>query len=499
MTERPVLVLPLGLAPSGRADLGFWALLQALQGIPGVICEQAWPSGRPAHEFALLALHACDELEVVGALALLEQAGVPLEAASRTDPAPLVAIGCVFGPLNPEPLAGVADIVFEGFGPLVWEAGVRALRAQPRGLPRHARLAQFASVPGLYIPALYETPGRDDRALLVPRPKVGAPPRIRPPAAPWLLVSDPGRRELCAVLRDRGAEEAWRRELEAVLSQALLGSPVTVTGIAGTLGGRATDVAWLLDAAEARGVSLDLPVLPPRAITEPLAARLRTQGQERITLPLGAGAGSLRDGPGVATDEDLVQAFEALVQARFAQVTLAAWIGVPGEGAEGAHALVARVRRLLHRAVWALGDARDLPAVALSLRSFTPRPWTQFERLPMDSAATLQAKQAHIRRAFRGERSLRVLEDRPGWAVRGNLLARGDRRVGAVLSAVHDARGDWETALRQVNLNPAFYLERHDETAVDPPWGVIEWGPEPPLWLHPSERGGLWAGPLPEP
>ncbi|MBI2370344.1 MAG: hypothetical protein HYV08_08945 [Deltaproteobacteria bacterium] len=466
-----------------------------------MICEQAWPPGRPARELALLALHSQDELEIVGALELLAQAGIPAEAACRADPAPLVAIGSTFGPLNPEPLAAVADIVFEGFGPLVWEAGVRALHAQPPGIPRQARLEQLASVPGLYIPALYETTGRDARALLVPRPRGAAPARIHPPAASWLLAADPGSGtgaagplEVCAVLHDRGAEDAWRRGLEAVLSDAVPGRPVVVTGIAGASGGQAADLAWLLDAAAARRVPVRVPALPAAAITEPLAARLRAQGQERITLPLAAGSGRVRGGVGGATlDEDLHEAFEALVRARFTQITLAAWVGVPGEGTEGAPAIVALVRKLVHGAVRALGDARSLPAVALSLRSFTPRPWTQFERLPMDSVATLQAKQAQIRRAFRGDPSLHVLEDRPGWAVRANLVTRGDRRVGAVLAAVHEAHEDWESALREVNLNPAFYLERQHPEAAELPWGIVQWGPEPPFWLQPWERGGFWG------
>ncbi len=47
-----------------------------------------------------------------------------------------------------------------------------------------------------------------------------------------------------------------------------------------------------------------------------------------------------------------------------------------------------------------------------------------------------------------------MIYDLPKWAYIQTLLSRGDRRVGQILLAVHQARGDWGKALRETEPQP---------------------------------------------
>ena len=53
---------------------------------------------------------------------------------------------------------------------------------------------------------------------------------------------------------------------------------------------------------------------------------------------------------------------------------------------------------------------------------------------------------------------------------------RGDRRVGRILLAVHQAQGDWGKALRETIINPDFYVYRKRDLDEIFPWDFIDQG-----------------------
>src|SRR5438105_5782017 len=114
---------------------------------------------RPAGAFDLLAFNLSAELVYTNVLNCIDLAGVPVRAAHRDHTHPLVVAGghCTF---NPEPLADFVDLFVIGDGEEVvgeiteivgeWKRGGRSAGS------RQQVLRALATVPGVYVPSMYE-------------------------------------------------------------------------------------------------------------------------------------------------------------------------------------------------------------------------------------------------------------------------------------------------------------------------------------------------------
>jgi mRNA-degrading endonuclease YafQ of YafQ-DinJ toxin-antitoxin module len=78
--------------------------------------------------------------------------------------------------------------------------------------------------------------------------------------------------------------------------------------------------------------------------------------------------------------------------------------------------------------------------------------------------------------SFKKDRQIKVISDVPKWNYIQALLSRGDRRVSEILLAVHRLNGNWKKALKEINVNPDFYVYRQKSTKEALPWNMIEIG-----------------------
>ncbi|PKN83347.1 MAG: hypothetical protein CVU51_12590 [Deltaproteobacteria bacterium HGW-Deltaproteobacteria-1] len=81
-----------------------------------------------------------------------------------------------------------------------------------------------------------------------------------------------------------------------------------------------------------------------------------------------------------------------------------------------------------------------------------------------------------IAHAFRQDRQINVIADVPKWNYVQTLLSLGDRRVGDILLAVHRQNGNWMKALKDININPDFYVYREKDLDEILPWDIIDVG-----------------------
>lgn len=89
-----------------------------------------------------------------------------------------------------------------------------------------------------------------------------------------------------------------------------------------------------------------------------------------------------------------------------------------------------------------------------------------------------------VERGVRQEKGVSVAADLPKWSYLQTLLARGDRRVGRFLLAVHRLDGNWPQAYRSVDVNPDFYVYRERARDEVFPWDFID---------HGINKESLWA------
>ena len=112
---------------------------------------------RAAGDFDVLAFNLSAELVYTNVLSCIDLAGVPVRAAARSVEHPLVIAGghCAF---NPEPLADFVDAFVIGDGEEPVGEITEVLAAWKRaGRPtREGVLRELATIPGVYVPAMYD-------------------------------------------------------------------------------------------------------------------------------------------------------------------------------------------------------------------------------------------------------------------------------------------------------------------------------------------------------
>ena len=113
---------------------------------------------RPAGDFDVVAFNLSAELVYTNLLNCLDLGGIPVRAEARSDEDPLVLAGghCTF---NPEPLADFVDafVIGDGEEPVgeITEV-VGAWKRGGRVGGREAVLHDLATIPGVYVPSMYD-------------------------------------------------------------------------------------------------------------------------------------------------------------------------------------------------------------------------------------------------------------------------------------------------------------------------------------------------------
>jgi radical SAM superfamily enzyme YgiQ (UPF0313 family) len=185
--------------------------------------------------------------------------------------------------------------------------------------------------------------------------------------------------------------------------------------------------------------------------------------------------------------EELLRAVYMAREAGLRRLKLYFMVGLPGEGDEDAAAIVDLVREVRSRMSGGV--------LSLSVAPFVPKAHTPFQWAPMAGAAELQGRLRSLQRELR-PLGVAVEDESVPWARVQGVLARGDRRLAAVLARMEGAAlGDWRRALAAEGLDEEKYLRRRE--ADEPfPWEVVDPGVGRPfLWREWERSQQLQDGP----
>ncbi len=162
----------------GMSHLGLGILYHVLNREPWILAERTFSpwvdmeeamrahriplfsieSRQPVKRFDILGISLQYELQYTNVLNLIDLAGIPLFSRDREETDPVVIAGgpCAF---NPEPLHAFLDAVALGDGEtVVLEIAETARRAKKNHQERKDLLRALASIPGVYVPILYQPP-----------------------------------------------------------------------------------------------------------------------------------------------------------------------------------------------------------------------------------------------------------------------------------------------------------------------------------------------------
>jgi radical SAM family uncharacterized protein len=501
----------------GMSNLGFQAVYELVNSYEDVLCERSFlpdddgavaagsittlESGNDIRAFDLVAFSVSYENDFPNLLTILEKAKLPLQSKDREPPHPLIIAGGVAFFLNPEPMAPFIDCFLIGEAEAVLPKFLATFSPDALARDRNSCLHHLAgNVPGVYVPSFYTASYHPDGTLGTFEPISDAPVKVerqyvedlsRTPTCTAILTSDTIFDDTFLIEVSRGCAHGCRfcaagfvyrppRFRPFSLLKECMEQGASKTGKIGLVGAAVSDLPDLdkiCGEELEKDARISFSSLRADALTPELLSVLKKSKTKTATIAPDAGSERMRKviNKGIG-ETDILEAVEQIVAAGIPNVKLYFMIGLPTENMDDVEAISALCKKIKHQFLKTSRARKHIGEITVSLNSFVPKPFTPFQWVKMDDVHLLKEKIKKVKRELKRVANVRVHADMPRWAYIQGLLARGDRRVGQLLSRVHANQGNWPKTLKSSPINPDFYVLRERSLDELLPWDFIDHG-----------------------
>ena len=452
---------------------------------------------RPMHQFDVVAFDVTFEMDYFHIPLMLRHGRVPIMGKDRTEFDPIVIAGGPCATFNPEPFADFIDAFIIGEGEGIVSRVLDIIRdGKMEGLDRHAILRQLANISGVYVPSLYVPIYSDDGEFKGYHIAEGAPKTIK---RHFEMLTSGGETVVATNYTEFGAMyiiEVARgcgrhcrfcmagycfrvprvRPLE-ILKEGVdraekLGKKV---GLMGAAISDYPEVDELVTYIRSKDMRYSCASLRADSLTQAVVDGLADSGQKTITIAPETGSERLRRviNKGIS-EEHLQNAATLSAKSGIQHMRLYIMIGLPTETDEDIEAIVG----LAERTQAHMAEVGCKGRLTLSINPFIPKPFTPFQWMAMDNQKTVEKKLQYIKKALQKNRRIEVLVESPKEAYIQGVLARGDRRLGAVLAACAADRGSKsfksEMKAAGLDMDEMNYRERSFDEFL--PWSHLNMG-----------------------
>lgn len=479
----------------------------------------ALESRDPIREFDFVGFTLQYEMCYTTVLNMLDLAQIPLFSKDRGADMPLVVAG---GPcaVNPEPLADFFDIVIIGEGEEVNLELMELYRShKQRGYHKDTFLREAAQIEGIYVPSLYEVTYHEDGTIAAVTPRDGAPAKVKK-----RIVKDMDTAyypesfvvPFIDIVHDRAMTEIFRgcirgcrfcqagfiyrpvreKSVDTIDRQShclCASSGYEEFSLSSLSTSDYTHLEELLERllgwAEREHTNITVPSLRVDGFSEELANRLNVLRRSGLTFAPEAGTQRLRDAINKnLTEEEILRTASKAFAGGWTSVKLYFMMGLPTETPED----IVGINELGQKIVNCFYRNPDKPkgkgvSVSVSVSCFVPKPFTPFQWEPQDTIEQLREKQQLLRESVTTRKISLSWHDAETSYLEA-VLARGDRRLGAVLAEAfrrgfnldawseHFRFDEWMAIFRDVGIDPDFYSCRRREADEIFPWDHIDIG-----------------------
>lgn len=515
----------------GMSNLGLQLVYGILNLTPGVMCERfflpdredlgavessrrglvTYESQTAVADFDVVAFTCAYENDYTNLLLLLELANIPLFSRDRTDQDALVLVGGAITLLNPEPLADIVDVFAVGEAEGLTQELVEELRCT-KNLDRPERLFRLGQVPGLYVPSLYSFEF-DGPKISGVTPADGLPSRIHKnylareqftdlDCASWILSPNTEFDNTYLVEVSRGCPYVCRfctvgfsypkvrwKPLDRLIDLIDRQAPSQARiGLISATVGNYPHIDGLCEYLMSSERSVSFSSLRADQLPDSILTTLVRGGSKSLTLAPETGSQDLRYSINKRfSDQDYFEAARRAFRFGVKNIKMYSMVGLPNEVEADMQALVDLV---LETRKIQMSEGLAGGRITLSLGLFVPKPLTPYQWHPLANMEETERKMRLVQQALSKVGGVVVNWEAPKTALVEALLARADRRMGAVLAKVYRKTNwkYWQQALNdcQLQLDELLYREREPTELL--PWSHLEssW-PVERLWKD-SER-----------
>lgn len=487
----------------------------------------ALESQDPVKDFDFLGITLQYEMCYTNVLQILDLSQIPLHSRDRGDSFqfPIVIGGgpCAY---NPEPLAEFFDLFYIGEGETVYGQLLDAYKeAKKKKKSRREFLEMAARIPGIYVPAFYDVTYREDETIQGFKPNNPHAPAkvtkelvvdmdsvsyIEKPLVPFQKVTQDrvvleiqrgcirGCRfcqagNVYRPLREHGVEYLKRHARQLLESTGH--EEISLSSLSSSDYTHLPElVDFLIEECRAKKVNISLPSLRIDAFSLDVMSKVQDVKKSSLTFAPEAGSQRLRDviNKGL-TEEVILQGAMEAFQGGWNRVKLYFMLGLPTEqqeDMEGIALLSEKIAEVYYDTVPKEQRHGKVQIVASS-SFFVPKPFTPFQWAKMCTKEEFLDRAYLVKNKFRAMKNFKSLKY--NWheadvTVLEGVLARGDRKISAVVEAAYrngalfDSWSEefdnslWMKAFDQCGIDPDFYTVR--ERGLDEvfPWDFIDAG-----------------------
>ena len=479
----------------------------------------------PIKKFDFLGITIQYEMCYTNILQVLELSQIPLHAEDRTEEDPIVIGGgpCTY---NPEPIAPFFDLFYMGEGEVVYFDLIdRYKEIKARGGSRQEFLEMAAQIPGIYVPAFYDVSYKEDGTIEAMKPNNPHAPQTvskqlvmdmsdtwypEKPVVPYLRATQDrvvleimrgcirGCRFCQAGMVYRPVRERSLEELKRLARTMLKSTGHEEISLSSLSSSDYTKlegiVNFLIDEFDGKGVNVSLPSLRIDAFSLDVMSKVQDVKKSSLTFAPEAGSQRLRNviNKGL-TEENILNGSAEAFKGGWNRVKLYFMLGLPTETVEdmqGIAELSEKVAEVYYDTV-PKEQRHGKVQVTASTSFFVPKPFTPFQWAPMCTKEQFLERASivnHRMKEMLNKKSLRYNWHEADVTVLEGVLARGDRKVAAVIEeayrqgAIYDSWSEyfnndiWMKAFETCGVDIDFYTTRERSLDEVFPWDFIDAG-----------------------
>lgn len=463
----------------GMSSLGFQRVYELIHGVPDWSAERFFTNGggmprsleldRALNEMQWLAFSVSFEDDYLNLLRMLDRASIPLRRRERHEWHPLIIMGGSCASINPLPMSEFIDVFAMGAAENLLPSMLPLLESEP---DREALLDRLAETPGFYIPSRHDPEGDDDLGKLH-KVELKLEQMREPGNLPTSCIITPKTEfsEKFLVEMSRGCPEKCRycwatfgmgkfrwHPTEYILESFERARSITdQIGFLATAVGDHPEIGRILDEALKMGFRSSVSSIRIPAVKEEVLVPLYASGARSITLAPETGSDRLRflmNKP--IPNSVLLEKVEKIFAHGFRTLKLYFIIGLPSETMEDVEAILDLGRQCRELMLKKASETGKIGNVHLGCNILIPKPYTPWQREPMDDERSLKRKIQVLKRGVAKMPNVTMSMMSPRQAIWQTYISRaGSDAADAIEKA---ARGQHLTTLMR-EIKPQIHAE----------------------------------------